>query len=135
MLRERPPNYSCIKFYTPFRNEQLYKDQPLRLWFADDKERVTFGTKNNQYNIYIHTETERGKKNLSGVISRPDIILLNLQEVSLWVLTELSSLIKDYSIMSPKTINSSDIMINSCKNIVNPHTHTNRNSNSNCVIS
>ena len=129
MVRERPPDYSCIKFYTPFRNKQVYKDQPLRLWFANDKEQVTFGKEQNQYNIYIDTENDRGEQIRLGVISRPDFVLLNLQEVIKWTVTKPSSLIKDYLIMTPQAINSTDIMVNTCKNIMDS------NSNSNCVIS
>ena len=127
MVRENPPNYSCIKFYTPFRNKQVYKDQPLRLWFANDKEQVTFGKDQNQYNIYI----QDGKQIRSGVISRPDFVLLNLQEAVNRIRTKPNSLIKDYSIMTINAIDPEDIMINTCKNITDPHTH----SNSNCVIS
>jgi hypothetical protein len=68
-VRERPPAYSCIKFYTPFRNKQVYKDQPLRLWFANDKEQVTFGKKQNKHNIYIETENNQVNKRRLGTIN------------------------------------------------------------------
>ena len=71
MVRAKPPDYSCIKFYTPYRINNRYKDQPLRLWFANDKEQITFGKEKNAYDIYINTENEHGKKNRLGAISRP----------------------------------------------------------------
>ena len=83
--------------------------------------------KKGTYNIYI----QHGKQIRSGVISRPDFVLLNLQEAVNRILTKPNSLIKDYSIMSINAIDPEDIMINTCKNITDPHTH----SNSNCVIS
>ena len=138
MVRESPPDYSCVKFYTPFRNKIQYKDQPLRLWFADDKEQVTFGIDENQYNIYIYKENEHDRKNLSGVISRPDIVLLDLKQISHWVITETSLLIKDYLIMTNREIDPQDVIVNTCKNIVDPHEHKKNNNattTSNCVIS
>ena len=88
MVRARPPDYSCMKFYTPYRKIKLYINQPLRLWFADDKEQVTFGKDQNKYNIYIETENNQGNKRRLGTISRPDFVLLNLQKVNIWILTK-----------------------------------------------
>ena len=123
-------DYSCIRFYTPFRKIKVKKDQPLRLWFYSDPERILFGEKN----IVI-----RDHRRSLGVIEKPSFILLNLEKV-IHLLADKNNyrlLIKDFLLMTP-TINIS-IPYNSCENVQNPHTITNTNSTTNtkssCVIS
>ena len=125
-------DYSCIRFYTPFRKVKLLKNQPLRLWFADDTEEVQF------YENYIFIEDRsQPAEPLTSPIHRPHFVLVDLLKVITLFndTSNFSSLIKDYSIMSPRDIN---VSRKHRDNIVNPESHSNGTSTGTkrtCVIS
>jgi len=121
MLNQR--DFSCIRFYTPFRKLNDLKDQPLRLWFADDEEQVIF----IEDNICMYKIHENSNRSNPPCINKPHFVLLDISKVLAFLndSNNYNSFIKDYKIMSPR-----DIHI----------THTNLDNNStsdkkSCVIS
>ena len=121
-------DYSCIKFFTPLRRLKLIKDQPLRLWFADDKEQVIF--KNDE----VFLKNQNG--DIINKFSELYYVLLDLKEVTAKLTDEMSFpfLIKDFEIMTPHDI---DIPPNSCMNITDSHSNSTTpiENKSSCVIS
>ena len=76
--------YSCMKFYTPFRKTKRICNQPLRLFFNGDTERVEFG--NNSVFIRdrsIDRSAYNDDKYLNSIIIMdPSVVLLNLAKVN-----------------------------------------------------
>ena len=93
-------DYSCITFYTPIRNNEKLKKQPLVSWSYRNKRSVFFGS-----NALLLVE---GDETLSSnnIIYDPSIVLFDLQAFMNDLRNDnYNSLITDYSIMTPSEIN------------------------------
>jgi len=114
-------DYSCIRFFTPYRNTAKICNQPLRLFFEDDTEQVEFAP--NSLNI-----VDRNNKNyITSVILSPSIVLLDISKVVIYlgIPGKYNDLIKDFSIMEPLPVQH---ITNTCLNMNNPHVHMDENS-------
>ena len=123
-------DYSCIRFYTPFRNVKMISKQPLRSWFDDDKERVEFF--DDESICIIDNERYRQMNNDYTdciKIKDPSVVLINLKKVvKIYHNSQnYNRLVKDYSIMSPILLTTEP---STCTNIRDPFTNK-----SNCIVS
>ena len=117
MLKNK--DYSCIRFYTPYRNRLRHSEQPLRLFFDKDKEQVEFS--NNS--IFIVDKSVNDKIDYTEcMIYEPSVVLLNLAKIThnLRLASKYKELIKDFSIMSPVAVRFARKL---CLKINNPHEH------------
>ena len=103
-------NYSCIQFYTPYRNLKKISMQELVSWFYGDRT-AKFEKKQNIDGVSIKNENT----NLQSFIPNPSLVLLNLKRV----VDEIRSgmLINDYSIMTPSIIDYDPIPQDQCVNM------------------
>ena len=123
-------DYSCIRFFTPFRNNKKICDQPLRLFFENDTEQVEFLSNN----IFI-VDKQNPNYSENTLIQNPLIVLLDLSKVIYVLKNRYREFILDPSILEPLRIQQ---ITGTCLNMTNLHAHitmdmdskTNTNTNS-----
>ena len=118
-------DYSCIKFYTPFRNIKLINEQPLRSWFINDKEQVKFFDDDSICIIDNDRYKTKNTDYTNCKIYQPTIVLLHLKKVLR--LYNVKKIVNDFSIMTPSNVS---MKPSTCMNIKDPFGNT-----STCVIS
>jgi len=103
-------DYSCIQFYTPYRNLKKISMQELVSWFYGYRT-AKFEKKQNIDGISIKNENT----NSQSFIPDPSLVLLNLKRV----IDEIRSgiLINDYSIMTPSIIDYDSTPQDQCVNM------------------
>ena len=95
----RNGDFSCINFYTPFRNENNPNKQPLVSWSIRNKRTVFFGDKS-----LLVVEGDETLKS-DNIISDPSVVLFNLKAFMDDLNHPNNNLITDFSLMTPSLIN------------------------------
>ena len=115
-------DYSCIRFFTPYRNTAKICNQPLRLFFENDTEQVEFASKDSN-DIYIvdRKKPNYNTRNDDTIIQNPYIVLLNLSKVTYYAGPgRYRDWLTDFSIMEPLPVTN---FTSTCLNMTNPHAH------------
>jgi hypothetical protein len=115
-------DYSCIRFFTPYRNTSKICDQPLRLFFENDTEQVEFASKDSN-DIYIvdRKKPNYNTRNDDTIIQNPYIVLLNLSKVTYYAGPgRYRDWLTDFSIMEPLPVTN---ITSTCLNMTNTHAH------------
>ena len=101
-------DYSLVEFYTPYRNIEKIKHQPLVSWFND--ERKVYFTENG---ISIPSEDNDGYVEIND----PFVVLINFDNIlDIWADDAYDNeLVSDFDIFSPSTINYQTPTYGKCK--------------------